>query len=68
MLKDKFWFVATKCRAEQNEVKKAKIAKIGAKVMSEICGSECFVHTFATIVSDDILLQNFAIIQYEKLF
>ena len=67
-MKEKFWFVAAKYRAEQNEAKKAKIAKIGVKIMGEITGSECFDDTFSIIVSDDILLQNFALIQAEKLF
>ncbi len=58
----KFWFVAEKYRAEQNKDKKARIAKIGAKLMIEISGEECFVSTFDIIVSDDILLQNYALI------
>ncbi len=59
---DKFWFVVGKYRAEQNKDKKSRIAKMGAKLMSEISGEECFISTFDIIVSDDILLENYALI------
>lgn len=59
---DKFWFIAEKYRSEKNKDKKARIAKTGAKLMSEISGEKCFISTFDIIVSDDILLQNYAFI------